>query len=325
MNNGQLSLVGPIAPIISAMITGIITIAITYFFIMKRKSVGFRVSPTEDLTRSLQGQHRQIVVSVDGQPFLNLNRGTVRVKNTGNVSVEGLQFDIEIPGEHHGYLADAIEGDPQLRKAITITTDQPPITCNPTFHVNVPTFINPKETFGIAVFFDNELVNFNVRCRVADVKAKVRLGEPVSWADFSRADLKDKSLFVVGLLFIMFAVFTSTVVFTFVMAGLLNKVCYSLDGRKLKVYSVQFPHAFATALRKRRNGTALQTKLGSPAPLCKLHDVGRSTWLIPASPACSAESDSLVGSRLEPTKARDRPTNLLRGAIGQAGDQRSSP
>jgi hypothetical protein len=110
----------------------------------------------------------------------------VVVKNTGNVSIENFTFDVEMPGEHKGYLADVLADHGELRKAISITTDQPPPTLNPTFHVKVAGFLNPRESFKMAIFFDEEAVDCKVRCRVADVKAKVKSGEHVGIRDIWR-------------------------------------------------------------------------------------------------------------------------------------------
>lgn len=192
MNNGEFNFA---APIISALITGGISLAIAFFFLTKRRAVTFLISGTEDLTRSLQGHNQHIVVSVGQQPFLNLNRATVRAKNTGNVSLEGLKFDIQIPGQHSAYIANAIAEQGELDDAVSITTDQPPPTYNPTFHVSVSSFLNPKESFWIILFFDNDPVGCKVRCRVADLKTKIRYGQPPTWRDFWRADIRFKIIF----------------------------------------------------------------------------------------------------------------------------------
>jgi hypothetical protein len=187
MPQGQINLVGPIAPIIGAIMGALITAAITYFLVVKRKSLGFWISESEDLTRLLRQHHQQIVVSVGQQGFFNLNRATVLVKNTGNVSIEGFNFDIEIPGEHKGYLADMLVDDEDLRKSITFSTDQPPPTSNPTLHVKVGGFLNPRESFKVGIFFDDATVNCKVRCRIADVKSKVKRGEPIGIREIWRS------------------------------------------------------------------------------------------------------------------------------------------
>jgi hypothetical protein len=206
MENVQFNFVGPLAPIIGAIVGALITAAITYFILTKRRSLGFWVTHTEDLTSSLRRHHQQIVVSVGGQPFLNLNRATVFVKNTGNVSIGDFRFDIEIPGEHKGYLADVDVKDADLRKAIQITTDQPPPSYNPALHVNVSSFINAGEAFKIGLFFDNESVDCVVRCRIADVRAKVKWGEPLGLRDIFRTDEKiwlSLSAIVLPLVFVL--------------------------------------------------------------------------------------------------------------------------
>lgn len=177
------SFVGPIAPIIGAIIGAMIAAAVTYYLVVKRKSLGFWVTKTEDLTSSLQRHHQQIVVSVGGQGFLNLNRASVLIKNTGNTSIGDFKFDIQIPGEHQGYLSDVVAADSELRDAITITSDQPVRTIDPTLHVNVASFLNAGESFKISMFFDGTPTHCEVRCRIADVKSKVRSGEPLEIRD----------------------------------------------------------------------------------------------------------------------------------------------
>jgi hypothetical protein len=189
MDNAQISYIGPLAPIIGAIIGGAIGIAGTYYFVAKRKRLAFWVTKSEDLTSALRRHHREIIVSVGGQGFLSLNRSTIVVKNIGNVSIGDFKFDIEIPGEHQSYLTDVLAQDAELGKAITVTMDQPPRTLNPTFHVNVNTFLNSKETLKIAIFFDGEAEDCRVRCRIADVYSKVKVGEPFKWSEFNRVEV----------------------------------------------------------------------------------------------------------------------------------------
>ncbi len=189
MENAQISYIGPLAPIIGAIVGGVIGIVGTYYFVAKRKRLGFWVTKSEDLTSALRRHHREIVVSVGGRGFLSLNRSTVLVKNTGNVSIGDFKFDIEIPGAHQSYLAEVLVNDAELRKAIVITTDQPAPSVNPTFHVNVGTFLNSKETAQIAIFFDGETEDCKVRCRIADVYSKVKVGEPFELREFYRVEV----------------------------------------------------------------------------------------------------------------------------------------
>jgi hypothetical protein len=182
------SFVGPIAPIIGAVIGAMIAAAVTYYLVVKRKSLGFWITKTEDLTSSLQRHHQQIVVSVGGQGFLNLNRASVLIKNTGNTSIGDFKFDIHIPGEHQGYLSNVVVADNDLRDAITITSEQPARTVGPSLHVNVASFLNAGELFKISMFFDGAPTNCEVRCRIADVKSKVRSGEPLEIRDLLHSE-----------------------------------------------------------------------------------------------------------------------------------------
>ena len=183
-------IVGPLAPIIGALIGAVIAAAVTYYLVVKRKSLGFWITETEDLTSALRRHHQQITVSVGSQPFFDLNRSTILVKNRGNTSVSDFKFDIEIPGNHNGYLIEVIEGDPELRTAISIKGEQPPRTYNPVLEVLVGSFLNPGESFKVAVFFDGAPDACQLRCRIPDVNLTVRSGEPTNLRDlFLNPDL----------------------------------------------------------------------------------------------------------------------------------------
>jgi hypothetical protein len=167
----------PFSAIIAAGITASVSLVIAYFVVLKRKKIEVRVAPTEDLTLALRGHNRVIVVAVDGQPFLTLNRSTVSVRNTGNSNIEKLSLRIEIPGEHKGYLHDVIAENRELYDAISVSSESS--SHNPTLDVSVGTFFNPGEEFWIVVFFDQEAARCNIKCRVPDTKVTIKHGSPL--------------------------------------------------------------------------------------------------------------------------------------------------
>lgn len=173
------NILGPVATIIGALIGA----AITYVYGVKRKRLHFWIATTENLTRSLQRHHQQIVVSVGGQPFLDLNRAVVLIKNAGNVSIGDFDFEIVILGQHQGYLHDIIAESADLRSGISVTTDQPLRTYNPVLRVAVTNFLNPSESFRIAIFFDGAADACIVRCRIVDLKVRIRTGAPRDWRE----------------------------------------------------------------------------------------------------------------------------------------------
>lgn len=93
----------PIAPVIGALFGALITAAVTWRFVVKRQSVGFWVTPTEDITSSLRAKYRNIVFKVNNKEMLNLNKSIITVKNTGNTSIKHFSFDFVVPGEHSVY------------------------------------------------------------------------------------------------------------------------------------------------------------------------------------------------------------------------------
>jgi hypothetical protein len=186
----DLSPIQQVAAIIGALITATVSAAVTYFVVVKRKSATFWVSDSEDVTLPLRRHHKDIVFKVSGREFLNLNRANVFVKNTGNTSMSGFKFDIEIPGTHQQYLAELIVDDAALRNAIDISWDDPPLTADPKFHVAIASFFNKKECFKVLVYSNGETTKSKIHCRVEDVQTKIKSGPHISIADFKREHWK---------------------------------------------------------------------------------------------------------------------------------------
>jgi hypothetical protein len=121
----QLSYIGPLAPIIGAIIGAVITAVVGYFFLAKRQSITFWVADSEDITLPLRREHRDIIFTVGDMKFANVNRGSIWVKNTGNSAIEKLAFDITIPETHEQFLPLIVTHDTRLRKSIEYEQDNP--------------------------------------------------------------------------------------------------------------------------------------------------------------------------------------------------------
>jgi hypothetical protein len=176
VENLQFNFVGPLAPIIGAIVGALIAAIVTYSLVVKRKSVVFWIRDTEDLTSSLRKHHHAILFKIGEIETANLNRATVSVSNVGNVSVPNLKYEIVVPGTHQVALAEAGTENFQLRQEIVITGTNR--NADPAFTVSV-TFLNPKESFDVEIFFDGRMTNCEVYCRMEELKVKVRKGGSV--------------------------------------------------------------------------------------------------------------------------------------------------
>ena len=164
----------PMAPIAAGIITGTVTFVVAYFIVAKRKKVAFWIDPSVDLTLPLRRHHKQMVFKIGDRDFLNLNTASVFVKTIGNTSIGNFKFDIEIPGQHGQCLAELVEVDDELRKAVDIKWDDP---WAGRFHVAVSPFFNRKEALKVMLYFNETTVNCSVHCRVEDVAVKIKRGQ----------------------------------------------------------------------------------------------------------------------------------------------------
>jgi hypothetical protein len=190
-NAPQLGYVGPLAPIIAAIIGALITAVVAYFLLARRKILSFWIADSEDVTLPLRRHHSDISVKVSGREFQNLNRASIFVKNTGNTSIAPCAFDVEIPGEHIQFLAELTTKDPDLRRAIEITWDESQVTNDPRFHFRVSPFLNATESFEVLFYFDKETNKRNIHCRIEETKTKIKQGPHLSIADiWAQSEIK---------------------------------------------------------------------------------------------------------------------------------------
>jgi hypothetical protein len=170
----------PLVTIFGPIIGAIIGALVTYFVVVKRKTVTFWISKSDDLTLPLRQEHDLIVFKIGERAMPNLNMARIHVKNTGNTPIKDFGFDIEIPGSHPHYLAKTIVDDRKIKESISIDWDDPAKPTGPQFHVKMP-FLNYRNDFKVAVYFDGTTSECNVHCWLEDVRTRVKRGEYVSF------------------------------------------------------------------------------------------------------------------------------------------------
>lgn len=182
MDNVQFNFVGPLAPIIGAIVGAAIAAAVTYYLVVKRKAVTSVINDTEDLTSALGGHGQLMTVKIGNREVARLMKGGVIIRNSGNSPVKDMSFEIDLDGSPGFWLSVFGEGSDELKKAITIEQGQASGRGGPPrkpVKVSVP-FLNPKESFGIDVFFDGwNTPECTVSCRMEDVYVKTRKASAV--------------------------------------------------------------------------------------------------------------------------------------------------
>jgi hypothetical protein len=140
-----------------------------------RKRVTFIIGNSEDLTLPLRQQaHDVVTFKFAGEDWLNLNRASIIVNNTGNRSISDLRFDIVMPGQHNHYQAAVGQTSPEILQSVQIDWPRQPVNyCNPIFNISLP-FFNRKESFTVYIYFEGTLDKCEVRCRMEGVDVQIR-------------------------------------------------------------------------------------------------------------------------------------------------------
>jgi hypothetical protein len=161
------------APFITgaATITGaLIGASVTYFLVIKRQTVFFVRSRSEDLTSPLHQNLQRISHKVGETEVLNLNRGMVYVSSRGNTSIKDFKFEITIQGMHDLVHAQVSSELNQLSSDVRVACRKSRTTTPAdVIGVSLP-FLNPNESFIVSVFFDGETVDCEVSFRMPDVR-----------------------------------------------------------------------------------------------------------------------------------------------------------
>jgi hypothetical protein len=166
---------GPIAPILGGVVGALIAATVSYFFVFKRRRVVFWIQKTRNLT---DGMKPFVAVAVEGSEVVELNRASVMVENSGNAALKDFEFEVRIPGHHGNCVAKAESSNPLLERAVSVGKSYSSAS-EILVKVVVP-FFNPKETFEVVLFFDNEADECEVRCRMEETTVTIRRGLPRS-------------------------------------------------------------------------------------------------------------------------------------------------
>jgi len=183
----QIGYVGPLAPIIGAIVGALITAVVGYFILAKRKRLTLWISDTDDITAPLRRHHREILFRIGQDDLVKLNRSRITVKNSGNTALGMFTFDVKLPGDHQHYYGDLAPEDAGFRDNVVIEWPQPRIMEDPVLTVKVSPFLNARETFSITTYFDGDTEPVEVRCRIEDVTTRIKRGEYAPfWATFAK-------------------------------------------------------------------------------------------------------------------------------------------
>jgi hypothetical protein len=183
----DLSAIQPINAIIAAIITAVSGLFVAYFVSTKRKKITFRIWRNNDLNLPLLPNQWNVRLSIDDRTFNNLNIVIILVRNTGNDSIYGLNFDIEIPGNGSEFLIRSFSPDKKLQQSVKVTYEElnqaRQIQKYPVTHVILSDFLNPDESFKLFIFTDTVPGDCVINCRIADVKSTVKMSEYKSLGD----------------------------------------------------------------------------------------------------------------------------------------------
>jgi uncharacterized repeat protein (TIGR01451 family) len=153
------------ATLLAALFTAVVSVFMTYRYLVKRKRLTFYVAKSEDLTALLRVHAGAISIKMLDREVRQLNRAKIVVKNTGNATITNVAFTIVIDGEHGFVTADARGDTVKLSNAIKMKWEA---GLDPIGDVSLP-FLNAKESFEIQMFFDGKPGRCIVHCRMEDV------------------------------------------------------------------------------------------------------------------------------------------------------------
>jgi hypothetical protein len=173
MGDWWTSTIGPAAPIVGALLSAIIGGAITLLIVHKRKKLTFIVRKSEDLTAPLKQHHGLISFRFGLRDVNSLNRAAVRVRNTGNTTIKDVKFSVLIFGTHAFHISEISLGDSAIVRGIQTAWSVPDNADTPTLYVSAD-FLNPKETFEVLIYFDGDVEQPDVSCRMEEVKVAIR-------------------------------------------------------------------------------------------------------------------------------------------------------
>jgi hypothetical protein len=168
-----LNMVGPLAPLIGALISAVIAALVTYLVVVQRKKVAFWIATNESLVPP-QNRHQNIVFKIGDKEMPRLNRGGIQVKNLGNSCIPRFAFELELLGEHPVCIAEVAARDAKLRDDVKL--EQTASAANIVLKVSLD-FFNPREAFQVLTYFDGIATDWNLSFRMEEVRFKVQRGD----------------------------------------------------------------------------------------------------------------------------------------------------
>ena len=173
MDHAQLDIIGPLAPIVGAVSAAAVSALVTYFVVMKRKKVEFWIAASEKIAPP-HNRHQNILFKIGDKDVLNLNKGEVSVKNSGNKSIANFIFHLKLPGVHSACFAEIAASDGKLRDDVKL--EQAINTENVFVKVSLD-FFNQGEAFQILTYFDGVTTDWLLNFRMEEVRCKMQRGD----------------------------------------------------------------------------------------------------------------------------------------------------
>lgn len=155
----------PLIAIVGPIAAALITLAATRYF-RERKHLTFVIVRTEDLTLPLRRDRNLISFKIDDKEVKEFNRALVFVENTGNVAIKELSFVVRMVGLHNVRLFNMESENAALKENIQAEWDE--YAFDDELRVSLP-FLNPKESFRVALFFDGKPTDVEVLYRMEGV------------------------------------------------------------------------------------------------------------------------------------------------------------
>jgi hypothetical protein len=162
-----------IGPIIAAVITLIATRRLR-----ERKRLRFEITAPEDLTAPMRRQNVKFSIRYEEQDVDHFNRTVVRVQNSGNAPIKDVRFIIRTPGHHKMRTFNwRPYNDDKVIESLDANWLADPN--DDALQVSAP-FLNPKEMFGLALFFDGKPIASSINCRMEGVEVSTTLNTTIS-------------------------------------------------------------------------------------------------------------------------------------------------
>lgn len=165
-----------IASILAAILGGV-TIYLLDRYRAGRKSLRFTVERAEAISDILRAHGAFFEIKIGTRTTQELNLAGIALRNSGNLPVENLEFEVIIPGTRSLFFAEAACKNEKLKQAIRIDSDYTQET-DPRFGIRL-SYFNPGESFQIKTFYDGPPTSCKVACRLPAVTTRIDTAEAV--------------------------------------------------------------------------------------------------------------------------------------------------